>query len=113
KQKGEQAATTGASSYIAGNTKPTGNSAESLAQQKGYQDATDGYNAATNKDATIPTNATDAYKTGFNANKSGQAGINDIENGTTTANVVDSASYNKAQKAYDDASKAISSNPDS
>ncbi|MDN2612040.1 DUF5776 domain-containing protein [Apilactobacillus sp. EABW-1NA] len=113
KQKGEQSATTGAISYIAGNTKPTGNSAESLAQQKGYQDATDGYNAATNKDATIPTNATDAYKTGFNANKSGQAGINDIENGTTTANVVDSASYNKAQKAYDDASKAISSNPDS
>ncbi|KPN80589.1 hypothetical protein RZ56_01240 [Apilactobacillus kunkeei] len=113
KQKGEQAATTGASSYIAGSAKPTGSSAENFAQQKGYQDATDGYNAATNKDATIPTNATDAYKTGFNANKSGQAGINDIENGTTTENVVDSASYNKAQKAYDDASKAISANPDS
>ncbi|TMT00755.1 hypothetical protein FD690_04630 [Apilactobacillus kunkeei] len=113
KQKGEQAATTGASSYIAGSAKPTGSSAESLAQQKGYQDATDGYNAATNKDAIIPTNATDAYKTGFNANKSGQSGINDIENGTTTENIVDSASYNKAQKAYDDASKAISDNPDS
>ncbi|NBI00520.1 hypothetical protein FG111_02780 [Lactobacillus kunkeei] len=113
KQKGEQAANTGASSYIAGNTRPTGSSAESLAQQKGYQDATDGYNAATNKDATVPTNATHAYKAGFDANKSGQAGINDIENGTTTANVVDSASYNKAQKAYDDASKAISANPDS
>ncbi|CAI2668448.1 hypothetical protein AKUH4B503X_02110 [Apilactobacillus kunkeei] len=113
KQKGEQAATTGASSYIAGSAKPTGSSAESLAQQKGYQDATDGYNAATNKDATIPTNATDAYKTGFNANKSGQSGIKDIENGTTTENIVDSASYNKARKAYDDASKAISANPDS
>ncbi|CAI2562848.1 hypothetical protein AKUA2003_02150 [Apilactobacillus kunkeei] len=110
-QKGRDAASAGAGSYLDGNNKPTGTSAENLAQQKGYEDASKGYSDANNSSATIPEGATQAYKDGFNANKSGQAGISDIENGTTTT-PADTTAYTKAQQAYDAASKAISANPD-
>ncbi|TMT00404.1 hypothetical protein FD688_04320 [Apilactobacillus kunkeei] len=110
-QKGRDAASAGACSYLDGNNKPTGTSAENLAQQRGYEDASKGYSDANNSSATIPEGATQAYKDGFNANKSGQAGISDIENGTTTT-PADTTAYTKAQQAYDAASKAISANPD-
>ncbi|MFN1208370.1 hypothetical protein ACKXGD_15490, partial [Enterococcus lactis] len=75
-------------------------------------DASDGYQLAKNNNvASLPSGATDAYVSGYNAYKSSQAGLNDVENNTTTDHV-DKDAYAKAQKAYTDASNAIAASPD-
>ncbi|TPR19083.1 DUF5776 domain-containing protein [Apilactobacillus timberlakei] len=99
------AANTGAQSYVDGNNtnNPTeGTAAERTADNYGYQQAQQGYNAAKANPNTIDQDKyknNPSYKSGVDMNNSVNAGVSDANNATTKDSSYANSHHNAAQTA--------------
>lgn len=109
---GKQARIDGADAFINGDTKPTNDNAIEGAKLSGYDNASDGFNDGSNKNAT-PTKPNDAdYMKGYNVAQAVKAAEANAQtpNGKNTA--TDTDAFNNATQGYADAVNALKANRD-